>query len=66
MNSDDAIGALVALIVIVVIIAVVVGILLSVGVFLIAGVAVVGAATGVVVGAQSFFEVLKEAHDKLP
>jgi uncharacterized membrane protein len=67
---DDALGQLIFyLVVIAIVIAVVVaiiGTILSIGIFILAGIAVVGMIGGLIKGTMNFFEVLEEAHAKLP
>lgn len=63
---EDAIAYLVMLGIIVAIIVAVVGALLSVGIFILGGIAGVGVISGMVVGIQNFYNVIVEAHSKLP
>jgi len=65
-SSNDAIGYLIVAVIVIAIVIAVIAAVLSIGVFILAGIAGVGIIGGLIKGTINFFEVLEEAHAKLP
>ncbi len=71
---DEAIGYLIAIgvilvllyLLIVYVILPITGILLGIGVVLLAAISAVGFVSGILVGIKNFFEIVIEAHQRLP
>lgn len=63
---DEAIGPIIIVFLVVAVVIAVVMALLYAGLFVIAAIAVIGAISGFIVAAKNFFEVLAEAHSKVP
>jgi len=63
---EKLIAYLVILVIVLYVIALVIGAIIAFGIFILAGIAGAGMIGGLIKGTMNFFEVLKEAHDKLP
>jgi len=71
---EDVIGYLIAIgvilylltLLIVYVILPIAGILLGIGVVLLAGISAVGFVSGILVGMKNFFQIVLEAHQRLP
>jgi hypothetical protein len=63
---DEAIGYLVAAIVVLYVVVMVIGAIVTIGLVVLGAVAAAGAIMGIFVAAKNFFQVLREAHAVVP